>query len=182
MLVDENTRASKVPNVSKKAERWNDPAAHVKLRELYQARIQPTGMSQSEFGAVHGIGTQGMVWQYLSGHKPLSLEAAAKFARALGCTIYDISPSLAEALKSEILPVLGPKGWRRAAVVAILSIPGFFVRPDKADAAVSISDARTVHYVKLLIKRCQVLASSAFVLIINTFAPVSRSFVTFFTL
>ena len=77
------------------------------------------------------------------------------------------------------------KAWEKITVVAKAATMALAVlvgQPDKADAAVSISDARTVHYVKLLIKRCQVLASSAFVLIINAFAPVSRSFVMFFTI
>ena len=72
MLVDNASKASKVPGM-KKAERWNDPDAHKALRKLYTERC-PEGMSQSDFGAAYGIGTQGMVWQYLNGHTPLSLE------------------------------------------------------------------------------------------------------------
>jgi hypothetical protein len=126
MLVDNRSAASKVAKAVK-PERWNDPHAHVALKRLYEERVPP-GMSQAEFGAIHGIGTQGMVWQYLNGHTPLPLEAAAKFARALRCTIYEISPPMAEALKAEIMPVLGPKAWLRAAGVKV-ALAGFAALP-----------------------------------------------------
>lgn len=77
-----------------------------RLRVLYDQRV-PTDMSQAKFGEVYGIGTQAMVWQYLSGKRPLNFEAAAKFARGLRCTIADISPELARKIKTEFLPVLG---------------------------------------------------------------------------
>lgn len=99
--------------------RW--PEAHVNLKQLYEERV-PTGMTQEEFGSQFGIGTQGMVWQYLNGHRPLNAEAAAKFARGLQCTIYDISPEMAEALKAEIVPVLGPKAWLRGALAKAAAI------------------------------------------------------------
>jgi transcriptional regulator with XRE-family HTH domain len=99
--------------------RW--PEAHVNLKQLYEERV-PSGMTQEEFGAKFGIGTQGMVWQYLNGHRPLNAEAAAKFARGLRCTIYDISPEMAEALKAEIVPVLGPKGWLRGALAKAAAV------------------------------------------------------------
>jgi transcriptional regulator with XRE-family HTH domain len=79
--------------------------ANLRLKRLYDARVR--GMNQDEFGAKYGIGSQGMVSQYLTGHRPLNLEAAAKFARGLRCTIYEISPEMAETIRHEILPVLG---------------------------------------------------------------------------
>lgn len=99
--------------VKKTQGKWGD--AHLKLRRLFDERA---GMSQQDFAELHGFGTQGMVWQYLSGHRPLNYEAAAKFARALGCKIDDFSPEMAAALREEILPVLG-KALRRAAVVLL---------------------------------------------------------------
>jgi len=62
------------------------------------------GMSQAEFGDKFGIGTQGMVSQYILGTRPLNIEAAAKFARGLGCCIVDINPRLAAFLDTEVLP------------------------------------------------------------------------------
>jgi transcriptional regulator with XRE-family HTH domain len=56
-------------------------------------------MSQAEFGATTGIGTQGMVHQYLAGLTPLNLSAAGKFAAGLGVLIDEISPTLADQVR-----------------------------------------------------------------------------------
>ena len=115
----------------KTAERW--PEAHVRLRELYETRA-PSGMSQEQFGAEYGLGSQGMVWQYLNGHRPLNFEAAAKFAKGLRCNIADISPEMADALEREILPVLGRKLLRRVAALVLLVMTPFLT-PAPAEAA-----------------------------------------------
>lgn len=91
-----------------------------RLRKLYEERA-PANMSQAEFGTVYGIGSKAMVWQYLSGHRPLNFEAAAKFARGLSCTIADISPEMARKLKAEIFPVLGKVSVKAA--MALVGIP-----------------------------------------------------------
>jgi hypothetical protein len=54
--------------------------------------------SQADFGAEHGIGSQGMIWQYLSGHRPLNVDAATKFANGLAIKIDDFSPTLAQQI------------------------------------------------------------------------------------
>lgn len=110
--------------------RW--PQAHERLRELYLERV-PSGMSQADFGEVYGLGTQGMVWQYLNGYTPLNVEAAAKFAKGLRCTIEDISPEMARTIKADILSVMR----RRVAKVALwvfLALPPFLATP-QAEAA-----------------------------------------------
>lgn len=56
-------------------------------------------MSQAEFGATTGIGTQGMVHQYLAGLAPLNLSAVGKFAAGLDVLIDDISPTLADQIR-----------------------------------------------------------------------------------
>ena len=65
--------------------------------EAHQHSMRELGIevTQAEFGAESGIGSQGMVWQYLHARKPLGLEAAERFARALRCKISDFSPRLA---------------------------------------------------------------------------------------
>ena len=92
-----------------------------RLKQLYDTRV-PKGMSQEEFGNAFGIGTQGMVSQYLNGIRPLNYEAAAKFAKGLKCTIADISPELARRLKVEIFPVLG-RVTVKAALAMLLVLP-----------------------------------------------------------
>lgn len=107
--------------------------AHVRLKRIYEARVPPD-VTQKQFGERSGIGSQSMVAQYLNGIRPLNFEAAAKFARALGCTIYDICPEMADAIRDDILPFLG-KALRRAAVFLL-----FFalqqVAPREASASV----------------------------------------------
>lgn len=127
--------------------RW--PEAHTSLRRLYEERV-PTGMTQGQFGARYGIGTQGMVWQYLNGYRPLNIEAAAKFARGLRCTIQDISPEMAAALQRDLLPVLGNKVLRAAlakAAVVLLAV-GLVPSPSTSQADDSPTNTRSAYYVK----------------------------------
>lgn len=105
-----------------------------RLKKLYEDRV-PNDMSQAEFGSLYGIGTKAMVWQYLSGYRPLNFEAAAKFAKGLRCTIADISPEMARKLKADILPVLGRVSIK-AALALVLVLPPF--AHQKTEAAFNI--------------------------------------------
>ena len=49
----------------------NGPGVRLNLFNLFDAR-EPK-ISQAKFGEDFGIGTQGMVWQYMSGTRPLSI-------------------------------------------------------------------------------------------------------------
>lgn len=118
----------------------------VRLKQLYDQRV-PEGMTQKEFGSKFGIGSQSMVAQYLNGNRPLNYEAVAKFAKGLRCSIYDISPELAESLQIEILPFLG-KALRRAALYAAFAVlPALMPSPSDA-AAIRSLVLPTVYYVK----------------------------------
>jgi SOS-response transcriptional repressor LexA len=55
-------------------------------------------LSQERFGLDYEIGTQGMVWQYLNGNRPLNLSVALKFSRGLGIAVGTFSPRLASEL------------------------------------------------------------------------------------
>lgn len=46
--------------------------------------------------------TAGTVWQYLHGHRPLNEDAVHLFAQAFGCSLADISPSLARSFNSKV--------------------------------------------------------------------------------
>ena len=131
----------------KKSEtRW--PEAHVRLQQLYKQRVGD--LTQKEFGERYGIGTAGMVWQYLNGYRPLNVEAAARFAKGLRCTIEDISPEMANALKADILPYLSPKHLRRVATLAILALGLSGALPSQdAHAKSGSHNARCVYFVKL---------------------------------
>lgn len=105
--------------------------AHVRLKRLYGARIEPV-MSQKEFARLHGFGSQATVAQYLTGVIPLNYDAAAKFAKAMGCTITEICPEMANTLAYDIFPVLGKVLRRAALLVLALQFGG---QPSDANAA-----------------------------------------------
>lgn len=65
-----------------------------RLKSLFDNREDR--LSQAEFGVRYEIGSQGMVWQYLAGRRPLNIKAATAFARGLGVRIEDFSPTIAE--------------------------------------------------------------------------------------
>lgn len=117
--------------------RW--PLAHVALKRIYEDRIRDS-LSQREFGREYGIGTQGMVWQYLNGYTPINIEVAWKFAEGLRCTIRDISPEMDGVIRDGLLPALGLKSWRRVAVLALLA---FITQP-----LLTPSYVQAVYYVK----------------------------------
>lgn len=95
----------------KPLEAWQAEDA-VRLKRLFDAR-EPK-MSQAEFGAQFDIGSQGMVWQYIAGRRPLNIKAATAFARGLNVSVEDFSPTIAAQIGdaslavSAILPGLRP--------------------------------------------------------------------------
>lgn len=82
-------------NETKTLEPWQLEDA-ARLKDLFATR-EPK-VSQAEFGAQHGLGSQSMVWQYLSGHRPLNIKAATAFARGLGVQVHAFSPTLASQI------------------------------------------------------------------------------------
>lgn len=62
-----------------------------RLRALFEEKAKK---SQAAFGEDSGIGTQGMVWQYLNGVTPLNYDAVMKFSDGLGVKASEISPVL----------------------------------------------------------------------------------------
>lgn len=70
-------------------------AEAARLRALFNEK-KGRDISQEEFGARYEIGSQGMIWQYLNGRRPLNLKAAIGFARGLGVPLEEVSPEIAE--------------------------------------------------------------------------------------
>lgn len=68
-----------------------------RLRQIWEQRHE---LSQREFGKRFEIGTGSAVSHYLTGRSPLNLSVVIKFAKGLGCTVEEISPSLALLAKS----------------------------------------------------------------------------------
>ncbi|EON13128.1 S24 family peptidase [Pandoraea sp. SD6-2] len=73
-----------------------------RLKALFKVK---SDLSQEAFGAKFEIGSQGMVWQYLNARSPLNAKAAAGFARGLGVSIADFSPTLAKQAMSVALHI-----------------------------------------------------------------------------
>jgi hypothetical protein len=76
-----------------------------RLRALFAERAD---VSQAKFGELYGIGTQGMVWQYLNAHRPLNPKAAKAFADGLKLTLAQVSPTLAEMIHTIAATASGP--------------------------------------------------------------------------
>lgn len=87
-------------------EDWQQEDAR-RLRNLFAAHTPK--LSQGEFGARYSIGTQGMVWQYLHGHRPLNASALGKFAHGLGVAPQDISPTLTREITQLAEASKGPR-------------------------------------------------------------------------
>jgi len=52
--------------------------------------------NRAKFAREHGLaGGDSMVYQHITGRRPISLEAALDYARAFGCSLAEISPRLA---------------------------------------------------------------------------------------
>lgn len=91
-----------------------------RLKKLFDEKA---GLSQKDFGARWGIGSPGMMSQYLTGKRSLGLAAAIKFAKGLGVELADISPTLAAQLpaaglveSSNVTPA--PIGTRRVPLIS----------------------------------------------------------------
>lgn len=93
------------------------------IRRLKKLFDEKAGLSQKDFGARWGIGSPGMMSQYLTGKRSLGLAAAIKFAKGLGVELADISPTLAAQLPaaslmeaSNVSPA--PIGTRRVPLIS----------------------------------------------------------------
>lgn len=93
--------AKKQPNKARRTPQdWQMEDAK-RLRALYNLKMKSgeiEKMSQEKFGATFFIGSQGMVWQYLHGTRPLNVEVATKFAKGLQTEVKDFSPFLAKKI------------------------------------------------------------------------------------
>lgn len=105
MLVAASNRKVEAIKMDKKApkalEPWQVEDAK-RLKELYDKAI-PQKMSQALFGATYEIGSPGMVWQYISAHRPLNIRAAVSFAKGVGCKIEDFSPTIASEISEAMV-------------------------------------------------------------------------------
>ena len=65
--------------------------------EAERLKAKFEGVNRAEFARVHEIkGGQSMIYQNITGRRPISMEAAMAYARGFGCTLAEISPRLAK--------------------------------------------------------------------------------------
>lgn len=70
-----------------------------RLQKLFDDLKASKGIGKAEFArAVKFPGGASMISQHLSGHRPISLDAAKAYMRGFACRISDISPDLAAQL------------------------------------------------------------------------------------
>lgn len=94
MRVAQLTSVATLPHMAKASpqiEQWQLEDSQ-RLKQLFKERSR---LNQTEFGVRYGIGNQGYVWQLMNGRRPLNIDTVKKFADGLGCSIDEISPTLA---------------------------------------------------------------------------------------
>lgn len=85
-------------------EPWQQEDA-ARLRGIFEAKKaeakrQGERLTQESFAESSGIASPNMVWQYLAGHRPLNIKAASAFAKGLGVSVGDFSPTWAAQISA----------------------------------------------------------------------------------
>lgn len=93
--------------MAKELEHWQVEDAK-RLKDLFD---QNAKTNQTEFAIRQGIGTQGMLWQYMNARRPLNLAVVASCAEGLGVSIDDISPTLAAQVREIRSKLKGEAKW-----------------------------------------------------------------------
>lgn len=71
-----------------------------RLKALLDRHKQRTGQGHAAFVRSAKVpGGPSMVSQHISGHRPISIDAAVAYARGLGVSINDISPNVADQIR-----------------------------------------------------------------------------------
>jgi hypothetical protein len=91
-----------------------------RLRRKFSTMKSNTGMMKAEFARTFKIpGGASMISQHISGHRPISLEAAAAYATGFNCSIAEISPSLAALIFQHAGSHPGSASQHPAALIAV---------------------------------------------------------------
>lgn len=77
--------------------KWTEREEADRLRERFN------GVNRAEFARLYHVpGGAAMVYQHITGRRPISLEAAQAYARGFGVTLDEISPRLAEDARNAL--------------------------------------------------------------------------------
>lgn len=75
---------------------WTKDQEAEALKRRFEALKRDKGISRAAFARTAGIkGGDSMINQHITGHRPLSKDAAIAYAKGFGCSLHDISPRLA---------------------------------------------------------------------------------------
>lgn len=85
---------------------WTKEQEAEALRKRFESLKKERGVSRAAFARNFEIkGGDSMINQHITGHRPLSKDAAIAYAKGFGCTLYDISPRLASEAE-ELAPFI----------------------------------------------------------------------------
>lgn len=71
--------------------------------EAERLRARFNGVNRAEFARVHHVpGGAAMIYQHITGRRPISIEAAQAYAKGFGCTLEDISQRLADEARAAL--------------------------------------------------------------------------------
>ena len=88
------------------------------------------GVNRAEFARTNDVpGDQAIVYQHITGRRPISLEAAIAYAKGFRCTLAEISPRLAREV-SRAVPYMG-QGTEQASPTMPQAWPFSSVTPER---------------------------------------------------
>lgn len=71
--------------------------------EVERLRARFIGVNRAEFARLHNVpGGAAMIYQHITGRRPISIEAAQAYAKGFGCKLEDISPRLADEARAAL--------------------------------------------------------------------------------
>ncbi len=95
---------------------WTIEEEADRLRRRF-ADLKATGVGQAQFARDYSVpGGASMVSQHLSGHRPISLEAAAAYARGFRCALSEISQRLSVEVEAHAPRIQEPEQLSPSAV------------------------------------------------------------------
>lgn len=111
-------------------------------------------VNRAEFARLHGVpGGQAMVYQHITGRRPISLEAAKAYAKGFGCPLDEISPRLAKETRAAFEISKKPPGSNeQKPKIEQLSelLDELFLLPEERDGVIAEVMRRSEHNQKVV--------------------------------
>lgn len=79
---------------------WSKEEEGEALRKRFDDLKKNEGVSRADFARKHGLkGGDSMIYQHITGHRPMNIDAAIVYAKGFACELHEISPRLAVEAK-----------------------------------------------------------------------------------